>query len=89
MVLQAIIYLTLLNLYLILQKLTNLFSSKPKTTATSAATITQPTVTNTTATAADATAAPSGGLTLTAGGVEGSTTIDVSGTTDRGDDITL
>jgi len=32
---------------------------------------------------------PSGGLTLTAGGIEGSTTIDVSGTTDRGDDITL
>ena len=31
----------------------------------------------------------SGGLTLTAGGVEGSTTIDVSGTTDRSDDITL
>jgi len=30
-----------------------------------------------------------GGLSLTAGGVEGSTTIDVSGTTDRGDDITL
>ena len=38
---------------------------------------------------ASVTAAPSGGLTLTAGGVEGSTTIDVSGTTDRGDDITL
>ena len=34
-------------------------------------------------------AVSSGGLTLTAGGVEGSTTIDVSGTTDRGDDITL
>jgi len=31
----------------------------------------------------------SSGLSLTAGGVEGSTTIDVSGTTDRGDDITL
>ena len=30
-----------------------------------------------------------GGLTLNAGGVEGSTTIDVSGTTDRGDDITI
>ena len=30
-----------------------------------------------------------GGLSLTAGGVEGSTTIDVSGTTDRYDDITL
>jgi predicted secreted protein with PEFG-CTERM motif len=29
------------------------------------------------------------GLFLTAGGVEGSTTIDVSGTTDRGDDITI
>jgi len=32
---------------------------------------------------------PSGGLTLTAGGIEGSTTIDVSGTTDRSGDITL
>jgi len=32
---------------------------------------------------------PSGGLTLSAGGVEGSTTIDVSGTTDRTGDITL
>ena len=31
----------------------------------------------------------SGGLSLTAGGVEGSTTIDVSGTTDRSADITL
>ncbi len=30
-----------------------------------------------------------GGLTLTASGVEGSTTIDVSGTTDRSDDITI
>jgi predicted secreted protein with PEFG-CTERM motif len=30
-----------------------------------------------------------GGLSLTAGGMEGSTTIDVSGTTDRYDDITL
>ena len=30
-----------------------------------------------------------GGLSLTAGGIEGSTTIDVSGTTDRNDDITL
>ena len=34
-------------------------------------------------------ATPAGGLTLTAGGVEGSTTIDVSGTTDRTGDITL
>jgi len=34
-------------------------------------------------------ATPTGGLTLTAGGVEGSTTIDVSGTTDRTGDITL
>ena len=33
--------------------------------------------------------ASSGGLTLSAGGVEGSTTIDVSGTTDRTGDITL
>ncbi len=36
-----------------------------------------------------AVAASSSGLSLTAGGVEGSTTIDVSGTTDRGSDITL
>ena len=34
-------------------------------------------------------AASTGGLTLTAGGMEGSTTIDVSGTTDRSGDITL
>jgi len=34
-------------------------------------------------------AAPAGGLTITAGGMEGSTTIDVSGTTDRSGDITL
>ena len=34
-------------------------------------------------------AASAGGLTLSAGGVEGSTTIDVSGTTDRTSDITL
>ena len=34
-------------------------------------------------------ATPGGGLTLTAGGVEGSTTIDISGTTDRNGDITL
>jgi len=36
-----------------------------------------------------AVAAAAGGLSLSAGGVEGSTTINVSGTTDRGDDITL
>jgi predicted secreted protein with PEFG-CTERM motif len=35
------------------------------------------------------TATPAGGLTLTAGGIEGSTTIDVSGTTDRSGDIAL
>ena len=35
------------------------------------------------------TAAAAGGLTLSAGGIEGSTTIDVSGTTDRNGDITL
>ena len=35
------------------------------------------------------TAVAAGGLTLTAGGIEGSTTIDVSGTTDRSGDITL
>ena len=34
-------------------------------------------------------ATPAGGLTLSASGVEGSTTIDVSGTTDRTGDITL
>ena len=34
-------------------------------------------------------ATPAGGLSLTAGGVEGSTTIDISGTTDRNGDITL
>jgi predicted secreted protein with PEFG-CTERM motif len=33
--------------------------------------------------------AAAGGLSLTAGGVEGSTTIDISGTTDRTGDITL
>jgi len=38
---------------------------------------------------AKAAAATTGGLSLTAGGVEGSTTIDVSGTTDRNDDITV
>ena len=36
-----------------------------------------------------ATVAAAGGLSLTAGGIEGSTTIDVSGTTDRNGDITL
>jgi len=39
--------------------------------------------------AAEETAAAAGGLSLSAGGVEGSTTIDVSGTTDRNGDITL
>ena len=34
-------------------------------------------------------ATPAGGLSLTAGGVEGSTTIDISGTSDRNGDITL
>jgi len=38
---------------------------------------------------AEASATITGGLSLTAGGVEGSTTIDVSGTTDRNNDITL
>jgi len=37
----------------------------------------------------EGTAAATSGLTLSAGGVEGSTTIDVSGTTDRTGDITL
>ena len=38
---------------------------------------------------ASAATAAKGGLTLSAGGIEGSTTIDVSGTTDRTGDITL
>ena len=38
---------------------------------------------------ATTTVTPGGGLSLTASGIEGSTTIDVSGTTDRYDDITL
>ena len=37
----------------------------------------------------EAEAVSTSGLTLTAGGIEGSTTIDVSGTTDRNGDITL
>ena len=41
------------------------------------------------AAAEETTAATASGLTLSAGGVEGSTTIDVSGTTDRNGDITL
>ena len=39
--------------------------------------------------AAAAAVTAGGGLSLTAGGIEGSTTIDVSGTTDRNTDITL
>jgi predicted secreted protein with PEFG-CTERM motif len=42
-----------------------------------------------TATEEEATTAAVSGLTLSAGGIEGSTTIDVSGTTDRNGDITL
>ena len=41
------------------------------------------------AAADETTTAAAGGLSLSAGGVEGSTTIDVSGTTDRNGDITL
>jgi len=41
------------------------------------------------AAAEEETAAVAGGLPLSAGGIEGSTTIDVSGTTDRNGDITL
>jgi len=41
------------------------------------------------AAAEEETAATASGLTLSAGGVEGSTTIDVSGTSDRNGDITL
>jgi len=40
-------------------------------------------------TAAEEATAATSGLTLSAGGIEGSTTIDVSGTTDRNGDITL
>ena len=48
-------------------------------------------VSNQTASAAteETTTTAAGGLTLSAGGIEGSTTIDVSGTTDRNGDITL
>jgi len=48
-------------------------------------------ISNQIASAAEETAAvvTAGGLSLTAGGIEGSTTIDVSGTTDRTGDITL
>jgi len=45
--------------------------------------------TSTTSTVVTATAATTSGLSITASGVEGSTTIDVSGTTDRNGDITL
>jgi len=41
------------------------------------------------AAAAEETAAAAGGLSLSAGGIEGSTTIDVSGTTDRSGDIAI
>jgi len=41
------------------------------------------------AAADETTTAEAGGLSLSAGGVEGSTTIDVSGTTDRNDEITI
>ena len=46
-------------------------------------------VSNQIATATEENATAAGGLALSAGGVEGSTTIDVSGTTDRNGDITL
>ena len=47
-------------------------------------------ITGEASTAAVTTSAPAGGLTISAAdSVEGSTTINVSGTTDRGDDITL
>jgi len=59
----------------------------PSETSGSASTIADSSTGSTTS--AVVSAASSGGLSLTAGGVEGSTTIDVSGTTDRGDDITL
>jgi len=42
-----------------------------------------------TSTVVTATAATASGLSITAGGVEGSTTIDVSGTTDRSDEIII
>ena len=59
----------------------------PSETSGSASTIAASSTGSTTS--AVVSTASSGGLSLTAGGVEGSTTIDVSGTTDRGDDITL
>jgi len=59
----------------------------PSETSGSASTIAASSTGSTTS--AVVSTASSGGLPLTAGGVEGSTTIDVSGTTDRGDDITL
>ena len=46
-------------------------------------------VSNQIAAAAEETATAAGGLALSAGGVEGSTTIDVSGTTDRSGDIAI
>ena len=60
----------------------------PSETSGSSSTIAASSVSSTT-TSTIVAAASSSGLSLTAGGVEGSTTIDVSGTTDRGDDITL
>ena len=59
----------------------------PSETSGSASTISASSTGSTTS--AVVSTASSGGLSLTAGGVEGSTTIDVSGTTDRADDITL
>jgi predicted secreted protein with PEFG-CTERM motif len=60
-------------------------SSEPSGTSSTGSTSS----TSTVVTATTATTATTSGLSITAGGVEGSTTIDVSGTTDRGDDITL
>jgi len=59
----------------------------PSETSGSASTIAASSTATTTSSIV--TAASSTGLTVTAGGVEGSTTIDVSGTTDRSGEITL
>ena len=68
-----------ISLYALSVQISPSAASSSVSTATASAT-------ETTTTAAPIT---SSGLSVTAGGVEGSTTIDVSGTTDRGGDITL
>ena len=58
-------------------------------TSDSSVSVSTPAVASDDAPEAAATVTAGGGLSLTAGGIEGSTTIDVSGATDRYDDITL